>query len=298
MIERRRCEARNMARRAALAGILTALFGLGALVPAAVAKRRADVAALQVALRASGTYAGTVDGIRGPATIAAVRALQQRAGLPVDGVAGPRTRAALGRYGRHRYGSRPMRLGHVGWDVAALQFKLAARGFPSGDFDASLGPRSVRALRRLQTWAGQRPDGVAGPATLRALRAPARRSPVKLLRPVRAPVTERFGPRGTRFHAGIDFPAPSGVPVTAAGFGTVLFAGYDAGGWGNLVIVRHRFGLRTFYAHLSSIAVSPRQRVGAGQTLGRVGQTGAASGPHLHFELLLRGANIDPLSAL
>jgi hypothetical protein len=281
-----------------VAGLVAALAWLGPAMSAAGAEGRSDVAALQVGLRAAGTYAGTVDGIRGAGTIAAVRALQLHAGLRVDGVVGRRTRVALGRYGRHRYGSRPMRLGHAGWDVAALQFNLAMRGFPSGSFDGTLGPRSARALERLQTWAGQRPDGVAGPATLRALRGPPRRSPVKLLRPVRAPVGDRFGPRGARFHAGIDFPAPSGTPVTAAGFGTVVFAGYDSGGWGNVAIVRHRFGLRTLYAHLSSFAVSTGQRVAAGQALGRVGQTGAASGPHLHFELLLRGANIDPLSAL
>jgi hypothetical protein len=284
--------------RLPVVGLVVALAWLGPLMSAAGARGRSDVAALQVGLRAAGTYAGTVDGLRGAGTIVAVRALQLRAGLRVDGVVGRRTRVALGRYGRHRYGSRPMRLGQSGWDVAALQFKLATRGFPSGGFDGTLGLRSVRALKRLQVWAGQRPDGVAGLATLRALRGPPRRSPVKLLRPVRAPISDRFGPRGARFHAGIDFPAPSGTPVTAAGFGTVVFAGYDSGGWGNLAIVRHRFGLRTLYAHLSWIAVSTGQRVAAGQALGRVGQTGAASGPHLHFELLLRGANIDPLSAL
>ncbi|MEA2191471.1 MAG: hypothetical protein QOI73_1592, partial [Solirubrobacteraceae bacterium] len=132
----------------------------------------------------------------------------------------------------------------------------------------------------------------------RALRAPPARSPVKLLRPVRAAVGDRFGPRDNRFHAGVDFPAPTGTPVTAAGFGDVVFSGWDNSGWGNMVLVRHRFGLRTLYAHLSSIVVPTGAHVGAGQLVGRVGQTGHASGPHLHFELLLRGANLDPLSAL
>jgi hypothetical protein len=284
--------------RAPVLAILAAAACLGSLASSARAAPHADIAALQVALRSAGTYGGTVDGIRGPGTVAALRALQARAGLPVDGVAGPRTRHALGRLGRHLYGSRPLHLGHVGWDVAALQFKLAIHGFPSGSFDGGLGPRSIRALQRFQAWAGLHADGVAGPGTQRALRAPPARSPVKLLRPVRAAVGDRFGPRDNRFHAGVDFPAPTGTPVTAAGFGDVVFSGYDSSGWGNMVVVRHRFGLRTLYAHLSSIAVPTGAHVGAGQLLGRVGQTGHASGPHLHFELLLRGANLDPLSAL
>lgn len=287
-----------MVVRAPLLTLLATLACLGPVAPASAAQGRGDVAALQVALRSAGTYQGTVDGILGPATLTAVRALQARAGLPVDGIAGRLTRRALGRLGRHPYGSRPLRLGHVGWDAAALQFKLAAHGFPSGPVDGALGPRSTRALRRFQTWAGLRADGVAGAGTKRALRRPLPRSPVKLLRPVRVAVNDRFGPRGDRFHAGLDFPAPSGTPVTAAGFGDVVFSGYDTSGWGNLVIVRHRFGLRTLYAHLSSISVPTGAHVQAGQRVGRVGATGAASGPHLHFEILLRGANIDPLSAL
>jgi murein DD-endopeptidase MepM/ murein hydrolase activator NlpD len=284
--------------RAPVLALLAAVACLGSLAPGARAAPHADVAALQVALRSAGTYAGTVDGIRGPGTVAATRALQAKLGLPVDGVAGPRTRRALGRLGRHLYGSRPLRLGDVGWDVAALQFKLAIHGFPSGAFDGGLGPRSIRALARFQAWAGLRADGVAGPGTQRALRAPPARSPVKLLRPVNAAIGDRFGPRDDAFHAGLDFPAPTGTPVTAAGFGDVVFSGYDSSGWGNMVLLRHRFGLRTLYAHLSSIAVSIGAHVDAGQLVGRVGQTGRATGPHLHFEVLLRGANIDPLSAL
>jgi murein DD-endopeptidase MepM/ murein hydrolase activator NlpD len=266
--------------------------------PAAAAPARADVAALQVALRAAGAYAGTVDGVRGPETVAAVRRVQRRAGLAVDGIAGRRTRRALGRRGRHPFGSRAMVAGDVGWDVSALQFKLAVRGFPSGGFDGVLGPRAVRALRRFQRWARLASDGVAGRATLRALRAPPPRSPVRLLRPLPVAIGDRFGPRGARFHAGADFPAPTGTPVTSAGFGHVAFAGFSSSGWGNLVVLRHRFGLRTLYAHLSAIEVRPGAFVPAGARIGRVGATGAATGPHLHFEVLLRGANVDPLRAL
>jgi len=279
--------------------LAAAIFVTAAAAPAAAqATGGADTAALQVALRAAGAYLGDVDGIRGPGTAAAVRAVQRVAGLPADGIVGPRTRQALGRRGLHPIGSRAMQRGDVGWDVAALQFALATHGFPSGPMDGVLGMRTVAALQRMQAWAGLPADGVAGAATLRVLRGAAPRSPVALRVPVGAAVGSRFGPRGNAFHAGVDFPAPIGTAVTAAGFGTVVFSGYDASGFGNMVVIGHRFGLRTLYAHLSSLIVRRGQAIGVGETIGAVGATGRASGPHLHFELHLRGASIDPLSAL
>lgn len=287
-----------MRRCTTILGLLAGIACLLLPTPPAAAATRAEVAALQVALRSAGLYAGTVDGIAGPRTAAAVRAAQRSAGLAVDGIAGPGTRRALGRFGRPSLGSRALTAGAVGWDAAALQFSLAIHGFPGGPVDGALGPRSVGALQRFQRWAGLTPDGVAGPSTLRALRTPPPRAPVRLRPPVHAPLGDRFGPRWNVFHAGLDFPAPTGTPVTAAGWGTVVAAGYDASGWGNKVVVGHRFGLRTLYAHLATIDVRAGQSVGVGQRLGTVGATGRSSGPHLHFELLLRGANIDPLGAL
>jgi murein DD-endopeptidase MepM/ murein hydrolase activator NlpD len=74
----------------------------------------------------------------------------------------------------------------------------------------------------------------------------------------------------------------------------VVSAGWDPSGYGNLVVIAHRLGLTSWYAHLSSIGVRRRQCVGAGTLIGRVGATGRATGPHLHFELRLRGAAVDP----
>jgi peptidoglycan hydrolase-like protein with peptidoglycan-binding domain len=256
------------------------------------------VAALQVALSARGLYAGTIDGLAGPSTTAAVRAFQRRAQLPVDGIAGPRTRAALGRYGRHTLGSRLLALRSSGWDVAELQFLLAWHGFPSGPFDGRAGRRTVRALRRFQRFAGLQPDGVAGAGTFAALRAPLPRLPIRLAWPLRGPLGSTFAPRGYGFHSGIDIAAEAGAPVVAAAPGRVVWAGYRAGGWGLLVTIAHGDGVRTMYAHLSRVAVRLGERVGAGARVGRVGSTGDATGPHLHFEARLRGAAVDPLPAL
>jgi murein DD-endopeptidase MepM/ murein hydrolase activator NlpD len=256
------------------------------------------VAALQVGLSTRGLYTGTIDGVPGPTTAAAVRRFQRRARLPVDGVVGPRTRAALGRYARHTLGSRPLAVGKFGWDVAELQFILAWHGFPSGTFDGRFGARTGGAVRRFQRFAGLNDDGVAGEGTVAALRGPVPRSPVALAWPLRAPLGDLFGPRGTHFHAGVDLVAATGTPVGAAASGRVTWAGYHAGGWGLLVAVAHRDGVRTLYAHLSQVDVRVGQKVVAGERLGRVGATGDATGPHLHFEVRLRGAAVDPLTAL
>jgi peptidoglycan hydrolase-like protein with peptidoglycan-binding domain len=287
-------------RVAAGAGLLVLAAAAALLVAGAAAGRtgKSHVAALQVALRAKGLYAGDVDGIAGPQTKRAVRILQRRARLEVDGVVGPRTRSVLGRFGRHRLGRRILRRGMTGWDVAELQFLLAWHGFPSGGFDGRLGRRTHRAVLRFQRWAGLLVDGLAGPATISVLRAPPPISPIALSPPVAAPVGDLFGPRGARFHAGVDFPAPSGAPVVAAAAGRVTYAGWLDGGWGSVVTLRHGRGVRTTYAHLSRIDVRLGESVSTGERLGLVGATGNATGPHLHFEVRFRGAYVDPLTAL
>jgi peptidoglycan hydrolase-like protein with peptidoglycan-binding domain len=290
---------RTAAACAALAAVL--------LAPATAHSRvSSDTAALQVALRALDLYDGGIDGVAGPATRRAVRRLQRRRHLPVDGIAGPRTRRALGRRGRPPLGSRTMRTGHRGWDVAALQFLLRRRGCRPRSIDGGFGPGTAAAVRRCQRRRGLGVDGVAGPSTLRALRSPGRRrsrsvaskpaagTPVRFLRPLASPFTDGFGPRGGRPHHGLDFPAPTGTPVGAGGVGTVRSAGYNAFGYGNLVIVSHRLGFESWYAHLSSIAVVRGQSVSGGVMVGRVGSTGHSTGPHLHFEVRRHGTPIDP----
>jgi murein DD-endopeptidase MepM/ murein hydrolase activator NlpD len=256
------------------------------------------VAALQVALRAEHLYGGDVDGRPGPQTGLAVRAFQRRRRLAIDGVAGSATRRALGRRGRPAYAARVIALGARGWDVAELQFLMAWRGFPSGPIDGGFGPRTRAALLRYQAWAGLTPDGAAGPTTLISLEHPPPRSPLAMLTPAQGVLGDRFGPRGDRFHSGVDFEAPAGTSVHAARSGRVAFAGWSSGGYGRLIVLDHGSGVTSWYAHLSRLDVAVGQQVAAGSLIGRVGATGRATGPHLHFEVRLRDAAIDPLTAL
>src|SRR5215212_3711449 len=152
----------------------------------------ADVAALQVTLKARGLYVGPVDGAFGPGTVTAVRRFQARRGLAADGLLGRRTREALG---RAPLGRRILRTGTSGWDVASLQFLLAWHGFPSGRLDGSFGADTDAALRKFQRWAGVHVDGRAGAATLAALRSAPPRSPIPLAAPCGPAATEDFGPR-------------------------------------------------------------------------------------------------------
>jgi len=275
------------------------LVVLVALLPSpAGASRDAGVAALQVALRARGLYAGSIDGLKGPLTSAATKRFQRQAGLAPSGLIGTNTREALGRYGRHVLGGRLLARGARGWDVAALQFLLAWHGFPSMTIDGVLGFHTDRAVRRFQRWAGLGVDGVAGLSTVAALRRAPPACPIALAWPVEAPLGNEFGPRGNHFHAGIDLLAKAGTTVRAAAPGRVAYAGRIDGGWGKLVVVAHARRVRTMYAHLSTVTVDVGERVATGAQVGVVGSTGNATGPHLHFEVRLHGAAVDPSTAL
>jgi murein DD-endopeptidase MepM/ murein hydrolase activator NlpD len=284
---------RRLASAVLLVGAATLVL---AAAPAAAASR--DVAALQTALHAVGVFGGNVDGVPGAQTRAAVRRFQRRHGLLADGVAGPRTRAALGRRGRPAWGSRTIGPRMRGWDVAALQFALSAHGFPCGPLDGGFGSRVEASLLRFQRFAGLPAVGVAGPATRAALRRPPPGAPLRVRRPVAAPIGDRWGARGAAWHPGLDFPAPSGAPVTAALAGRVVTAGYVADGYGKRIVLDHGAGEQTLYAHLSAVLAAPGAQVSAGTLIGRVGSTGFSTGPHLHFEIRVNGAAINPEPAL
>jgi murein DD-endopeptidase MepM/ murein hydrolase activator NlpD len=262
-----------------------------------------NVAALQAALEALKLYSGHVDGVRGPLTRHAVVAFQRRRGLRVDGIAGSQTRRALGWRGRPLLGRRVMRFGNRGWDVAALQFLLQRAGRGPGRADGLFGPLTRAAVLRAQRAAGIAPDGLAGPVTIGSLRRrhePRAGDPVRFLRPVSGSVGDRFGAfrGGGRRHEGLDFPVSYGTRVGAAGRGTTIYAAYNHGGYGNLVVIQHRLGFTSWYAHLARITSWVGERVVGGTRIGYVGSTGYSTGPHLHFEVRRYNTPIDPASRL
>lgn len=117
--------------------------------------------------------------------------------------------------------------------------------------------------------------------------------------PLHARVTSGFGTRSdpftheARVHSGTDYGLAEGTPVRAVEAGTVSFAG-KRGGYGNVVILTHADGTETRYAHCSKLTVATGDTVEAGAQLGNVGQTGRATGPHLHFEVRVDGKAVDP----
>jgi LysM repeat protein len=150
--------------------LLALILATGALAaaPAVHAGVNPQIAGLQVALRAHGLYLSQIDGIAGPRTAAAVHAFQRGHGLPV-GPATTRTRFALGPLGEPLFGSRLLRRGDFGWDVAVLQFLLTRRGVYSGALDGYMGKQTASALRRYQRLMHLNVDAVVGPRTLSAI---------------------------------------------------------------------------------------------------------------------------------
>jgi len=112
--------------------------------------------------------------------------------------------------------------------------------------------------------------------------------------PLCGPVTSEFKWRWGRQHKGIDIDDTRTRNITAAQSGTVISAGWNSGGYGNLVLIQHGGGVVTAYAHASSIHVSSGQTVSRGQSIATVGTTGNSTGPHLHFETRVNGGAVNP----
>jgi murein DD-endopeptidase MepM/ murein hydrolase activator NlpD len=120
------------------------------------------------------------------------------------------------------------------------------------------------------------------------------------LAPVRGYITAAWGRRADPFnpgvketHAGVDISAPSGTRIVAPADGTVIFAGAFAG-YGNLLVVDHKFGVITRYAHLQRMNVQVGQHVSRGEIIGYVGMTGRTTGPHLHYEIWQNNRCLNP----
>jgi LysM repeat protein len=166
--------------------VVAAAIGLALAGPAAAAPS-ASIAALQVALRSHGLYAGSVDGIQGPLTRNALLAFQRDHKIRATGKLGMATRCKLGRLGTPLLGQRVLSPGRVGWDVSSLEFRLRPFGLPARRVDGRFDKATAAAVRRFQRSHGLRPDGVAGVRTFRALAHPTRAYPKRASprRPIR-----------------------------------------------------------------------------------------------------------------
>jgi len=116
--------------------------------------------------------------------------------------------------------------------------------------------------------------------------------------PVRGEFANIFEEGESKRHQGIDIRSPVGTPIKAASHGRVIYSGNTIKGYGNLIILRHSEDVVTVYAHNQANLVEEGVQVEQGQTIARVGQTGKASGPHLHFEIRKNNLAVDPLPFL
>lgn len=115
--------------------------------------------------------------------------------------------------------------------------------------------------------------------------------------PVHGTLTSYYGWRWGRMHEGIDIAVGNGTPVVSSASGTVIVAGW-MGGYGNLVVIDHGGGVSTAYGHNTSVTVAPGQQVMQGQLIAYSGNTGHSTGPHVHFEVRINGAAVDPMGYL
>ncbi|MEN9685767.1 MAG: hypothetical protein RLZZ28_1553 [Bacteroidota bacterium] len=98
-----------------------------------------------------------------------------------------------------------------------------------------------------------------------------------------------------RLHPGLDFTAPMGTPIYATSDGRVRDAGFNTGGYGNRVVIYHGFGYETLYGHMVRVKVRVGQEVKRGEVIGYVGNSGKSTGPHCHYEVHIKGIQVDPI---
>lgn len=181
----------------------------------------------------------------------------------------------------------PLRTGRV----LSAEFVNAGKSYQAMWFDE---PAAGQTVDSMQTG---NPSSKGGYYTLdgQSLRRAFLSSPVAFSR-ISSGFAMRFHPvlKQMRAHLGTDFAASTGTPARTVGDGVVTFAGVQ-NGYGNVVFIKHRGDTETVYAHLSKLLVNRGDRVSQGQTIGLVGSTGWATGPHLHFEVRSNGVQQDPM---
>lgn len=118
------------------------------------------------------------------------------------------------------------------------------------------------------------------------------------IKPCSGSLSSGFGARWGRNHNGVDLAAPHGTSITAADTGVVTYAGWNSGGYGNLVIIDHGNGIETYYGHCSEVLVQKGAVIEQGELIAKVGSTGRSTGNHLHFEIRVNGSPVNPTEYL
>ena len=185
--------------------------------------------------------------------------------------------------------------------VALAPMALAPAALATVEVPPPANVELMGALTKGLAEANKPPPLPPAPARASRARSPAVAPPAapgpQFARPSDGTLTSVYGRRWGRLHAGIDLAAGTGSPIRAAAAGTVSSAGTESG-YGRTVRMMHPDGTMTVYAHMSQLLVSTDQRVEAGEQIGQEGSTGRSTGPHLHFEVRVDGAPVDPLAWL
>ena len=121
---------------------------------------------------------------------------------------------------------------------------------------------------------------------------------ISFVEPVQGMLTSGFGVRRRDNHKGLDIANSMGTPIRAAAAGTVTYAQYNSGGYGNLVIISHGNGVQTYYGHCSKLYVTAGQTVSQGEVISAMGSTGISTGSHLHWEVRINGVAQNPRNYL
>ena len=121
---------------------------------------------------------------------------------------------------------------------------------------------------------------------------------ISFVEPVQGMLTSGFGVRRRDNHKGLDIANSMGTPIRAAAAGTVTYAQYNSGGYGNLVIISHGNGVQTYYGHCSKLFVTQGQTVSQGEVISAMGSTGISTGSHLHWEVRINGVAQNPRNYL
>ena len=203
-------------------------------------------------------------------------------------------------------------------DQAEMELRsLAGSSSTSGQDDGQGGPYPFveadpdavdAALSRLDEVLSAKEESLAGireqimnqQKTVLAGSSGAQSTTIPSMWPATGSISSPFGMRwgGSDFHPGVDIANDYGTPIHATADGTVTVAGWNSGGYGNMVDINHGNGISTRYGHMQQVVVTAGQHVRKGQIIGYMGSTGFSTGPHVHYEVNVNGQRVNPVNYL